>query len=164
MPFRYVKGNDGKPIMPEVRRGPLQTLSDHGRPDLAIGNVRHDSQGRRQGHRRLVLEKALITREFTTDRKPPGYQSQAGHPCPPSPCSRLGKWQGGTTWRSAMVSTARKVACEGRPMLFADLNHLMPLCPSPQLGSSTVSPSLNHAAHETQKVSGQSSKVHLTSI
>lgn len=51
MPFRYVKGNDGKPIMPEVSQPPVSALLSPVRPDSAIGDARPHPEGRRQGHR-----------------------------------------------------------------------------------------------------------------
>lgn len=58
MPFRYVKGDDGKPIMPEVRLPPRLIKEDAhrcvhclwNRILTIIGNGGLDSQGLRQGH------------------------------------------------------------------------------------------------------------------
>lgn len=51
MPFRYVKGEDGEPIMPEVRTLELMMSKFLMLTSQLIGNEGVDKKGRRQGGR-----------------------------------------------------------------------------------------------------------------
>lgn len=53
MPFRYVKGEDGQPIMPDVRTAPSSVHSPRSPDGTGHGGV--DRKGHRQGNRRHVL-------------------------------------------------------------------------------------------------------------